>query len=113
MSACAVMHDLAAYESRMDAEQARADQVAMRAEVIRTELAKTLGQYAPGDLLVDALGQDAERHVDILAAFRAGPEAFHKLAVELVEAELTARADYLAEKSQQAYEKAVERGGCL
>lgn len=104
------MYDLAAYEARVDAEQARADQLAMRAEVIRTELAKTLGQYEPGDLLVDALGQDAERHGDILAAFRAGPDAFHKLAVELVEAELTVRADHLAEKAQQAYEAEVERG---
>jgi hypothetical protein len=107
------MDDLSRYLGRVDAEQFRAEQVAMRAEVIRTELAKTLGEFAPGDLLVDALGSDAERHADLLAAFRAGPDAFHKLAAELVEAELTARADYLAEKSQQAYETAVERGVSL
>lgn len=113
MSACAVMHDLTAYESRVDAEAARADQVAMRAEVIRTELAKTLGQYEPGDLIADAMNNGQVTNADVLAAYRAGPEAFHKLAAELIEVELATRADYLAEKAQQAYEKAVERGDYL
>jgi hypothetical protein len=107
------MADLTAYEARMDAEQARADQLAMRAEVIRTELDKTLGQYEPGDLIADAMGNGQVTNADVLAAYRAGPEAFYKLAAELIEVELTQRADYLAEKSQQAYEAAVERGDYL
>lgn len=92
------MHDLAAYESRMDAEQARADQVAMRAEVIRTELAKTLGQYEPGDLIADAMGNGQVTNDEVLAAYRAGPEAFHAFAAKLIDAEIATRAEVQAMK---------------